>query len=138
MRWFALVPLLIALGCGGSAAGGTEPEAPESGGKPAPEVDRLYEQLASCTAATSNAGITLKCQGFAIQLGQVVIEQSITDELLRETESIAISGVEKSWGIPVERVPMDLGGVPGTGFPPPDESHPGGLAVSTAVSASRC
>ncbi|MGE0321029.1 MAG: hypothetical protein AB7K71_04640 [Polyangiaceae bacterium] len=135
MRWLALVPLLFALGCGGSAAG--EPATPESEGKPAPEVDRLYEQLASCTTATSNAGITLKCQGFAIQLGQVVVEQSITDELLRETESIAISGVEKSWGIPVERVPMNLSGVPATGFPPPDASHPGGLAVSTAVAASK-
>lgn len=125
------------IGCGGSSSGPAsaedvkQPSAQESA-----EAERIYQQLTSCAAAVSTSGITLRCDGFAIQLGTVVIEDQITDDLLRETESIAIGGVEKSWGIPVEREAVDLGGIPGTQFPPPDDRHPGGVAVSTAVSAS--
>lgn len=137
------MPCLLVVACGGAGGGGnSEPATPEAPKAPSSEelpeeASRIYEQLESCKTAVSNAGISLRCQGFAIQLGQVVIQENITDEVLRETESIAIGGVEKSWGIPVERFPVDLGGVPATSFPPPDAGHPGGLAVSTAVSASK-
>lgn len=135
MRWLAAVPFLWVVGCGGAANEAESPKNAAEGGLPA-DASRVYEQLSSCSPRLSKAGITLQCSGFAIQLGQVEIQVDITDDVLRETESVAIGGVEKAWGIPVQRAPVDLGGVPATGFPPPDERHPGGLAISTAVSAS--
>lgn len=135
MRWLSAVLFAWVVGCGGAA---NEVESPSDASKDVLPADasHVYEQLSSCAPRLSKAGITLQCQGFAIQLGQVEIQVDITDEVLRETESVAIGGVERAWGIPVERARVDLGGVPATGFPPPDAGHPGGLAVSTAVSAS--